>query len=77
MIQSVVIIGAGISGLTAGCALRKYGFKVDIFERSESISEFGAGMTLSRNATFLLRNLELYDDLEKNSYKKNIDITSS
>ena len=69
MIKSVVIIGAGISGLTAGCALRKYGFKVDIFERSDSISEFGAGMTLSRNATFLLRNLELYDDLEKNSYR--------
>ena len=69
MIQSVVIIGAGISGLTAGCALRKYGFKVDIFERSDSISEFGAGMTLSRNATFLLKNLDLYDDLEKNSYR--------
>tara|TARA_B100000579_G_scaffold408105_1_gene395912 strand:+ start:88 stop:1248 length:1161 start_codon:yes stop_codon:yes gene_type:complete len=69
MIQSIVIIGAGISGLTAGCALRKYGFKVDIFERSDSISEFGAGMTLSRNATFLLKNLDLYDDLEKNSYR--------
>ena len=69
MIQSVAIIGAGISGLTAGCALRKYGFKVDIFERSDSISEFGAGITLSRNATSLLRKLDLYDDLEKNSYR--------
>ena len=69
MIRSIAIIGAGISGLTAGCALRKYGFNVDIFERSDSISEFGAGITLSRNATSLLRKLDLYDDLEKNSYK--------
>ena len=68
MIRSVAIIGAGISGLTAGCALKKYGFNVDIFERSDSISEFGAGITLSRNATSLLRELDLYDELEKNSY---------
>ena len=47
MIQSVAIIGAGIAGLTAGCALRRYGFEVDIFERSDSITEFGAGITLS------------------------------
>ena len=69
MIRSIAIIGAGISGLTAGCALRKCGFNVDIFERSDSISEFGAGITLSKNATSLLRKLDLYDDLEKNSYK--------
>jgi len=68
MIRSVAIIGAGISGLTAGCALRKYGFKVDIFERSNSETEFGAGITLSKNATSLLRQLDLYDELEKNSY---------
>ena len=63
MIRSVAIIGAGISGLTAGCALKKYGFNVDIFERSDSISEFGAGITLSRNATCLLRELDLFDEL--------------
>tara|TARA_Y100001970_G_scaffold288855_1_gene417426 strand:- start:97954 stop:99105 length:1152 start_codon:yes stop_codon:yes gene_type:complete len=68
MIQSVAIIGAGISGLTAGCALRKYGFEVNIFERLNSISEFGAGITLSRNATSLLRHLDLYEELERNSY---------
>ena len=69
MIHSVAIIGAGISGLTAGCALRKYGFEVDIFERSDSITEFGAGITLSRNATSLLRKIDLYDELERSSYK--------
>ena len=67
MIQSVAIIGAGIAGLTAGCALRKYGFEVDIFERSDSIAEFGAGITLSKNATSLLRYIGLYDELEINS----------
>ena len=67
MIQSVAIIGAGIAGLTAGCALRRYGFEVDIFERSDSITEFGAGITLSKNATSLLGHIDLYDELAINS----------
>ena len=66
MIQSVAIIGAGIAGLTAGCALRRYGFEVDIFERSDSITEFGAGITLSKNATSLLGHIDLYDELAIN-----------
>ncbi len=68
MIQTVAIIGAGIAGLTAGCALRKYKIKVDIFERSDSVTEFGAGITLSKNATSLLRDLDLFDELETSSY---------
>ncbi len=68
MIQSIAIIGAGISGLTTGCALREFGFKVDIFEKSESVTEFGAGITLSRNATSLLKHLNIYSELEKSSY---------
>ena len=53
MITSVAVIGAGISGLTAGYAIRKKGIAVDVYERSHSISEFVAGISLSNNATSL------------------------
>ena len=49
MLKRVGIIGAGISGLTSGYALREQGLEVDLYERSGSINEFGAGITLSKN----------------------------
>ena len=66
--KRVAVVGAGISGLTAGYALQKIGLKVDIFERSQSITEFGAGITLSRNATSLLKELGLMELLSKKGY---------
>ena len=59
----VGIVGAGIAGLTAGYALRKQGIEVNLFERSDSITEFGAGITLSKNATILLKDLGLFDSI--------------
>ena len=59
----VGVVGAGIAGLTAGYALSKQGIEVNLFERSDSITEFGAGITLSKNATILLRDLELFDSI--------------
>ena len=68
MITSVAVIGAGISGLTAGYAIRKKGIAVDIYERSHSISEFGAGITLSKNATSLLENIDLLSEISEKAY---------
>ena len=68
MVSNVAVIGAGVSGLTAGYALRKIGIDVDIFERSESIKEFGAGITLSKNATMLLREMGLMEALSSKGY---------
>ena len=66
MLKRVGIIGAGISGLTSGYALREQGLEVDLYERSGSINEFGAGITLSKNATSLLRDLGLFDSIAAN-----------
>ena len=63
MLSNVSVIGAGVSGLTAAYALKKIGIEVDVFERSESIKEFGAGITLSKNATILLEDIGLMDSL--------------
>ena len=68
MLRNVAVIGAGVSGLTAGYALRKSGIEVDIFERSESIKEFGAGITLSQNATVLLQEIGLMESLSSKGY---------
>ena len=68
MITSVAVIGAGISGLTAGYAIRKKGIAVDVYERSHSISEFGAGITLSKNATSLLENIDLLSEISEKAY---------
>ena len=68
MLKNVAVIGAGVSGLTAGYALRKIGIEVDIFERSESIKEFGAGITLSKNATMLLQEIGLMESLSSQGY---------
>ena len=57
-----------MSGLTAGYALKKIGLEVEIFERSQSIEEFGAGITLSKNATLLLQDLELMEVLSSKGY---------
>ena len=60
MLRNIAVIGAGVSGLTAGYALKKIGLEVEIFERSQSIDAFGAGITLSKNATLLLQDLDLW-----------------
>ena len=62
------IIGSGISGLTAGCALLKQGYKTTIYEKLNKVEEAGAGITLSGNATRLLERLGLLQQVKSISY---------
>ena len=50
----ILIAGAGIAGLTAAVALGRAGFAVDVFEQAGELSEVGAGLQLSPNATRVL-----------------------
>jgi salicylate hydroxylase len=50
----VVIVGAGIAGLTAGFALRRAGHRVRIYERSGMNNEAGAAINVPPNAARLL-----------------------
>ena len=55
----VIIVGAGIAGLTAALALSAAGFRVFIVERADHLSEVGAGIQLSPNAGRVLAGLGL------------------
>ena len=63
MPQKVSIIGAGISGLTAGICLLKKNIPCVIYERNPAISDVSAGINLSPNATTLLQKIGVLEDL--------------
>jgi salicylate hydroxylase len=55
--QRAIIAGAGIAGLTAAIALSQAGLRVAIYERANTLEEFGAGLQLTPNATRILDKL--------------------
>ena len=55
----ILIAGAGIGGLTAGASLLQAGHDVTIFEQASELSEVGAGLQISANATHVLHHLGL------------------
>jgi salicylate hydroxylase len=55
----ILVVGAGIGGLTAALAFAKAGFGVDVIERASELQEAGAGLQLSPNALSVLRQLAL------------------
>jgi salicylate hydroxylase len=55
----IAIVGAGIGGLVLGLALRQRGIIAEVFEQSSELSEIGAAVALSANATRELDRLGL------------------
>ena len=62
------IIGGGIAGLTAGCALRLQGIKTIVFERADEVSEYGAGISISPNALRPLQKLGIREAFVDRSF---------
>src|SRR5262245_39675576 len=57
--RTIVIVGAGIGGMTAALALTRRGFRVALFDQAERLEETGAGIQLTPNATHILTELGL------------------
>lgn len=58
------IIGAGLAGLTLALALARQGLAATLLEAAPTLSEAGAGIQLSPNATRRLRQLDLLEAIE-------------
>jgi len=61
----IVIVGAGIGGLTAARALRLRGHEVALFERAATLGEVGAGLQVGPSAVKVLYALGLGDRLNR------------
>jgi salicylate hydroxylase len=61
----VAVIGGGIGGLAAGLSLLQAGFDVEVYERASAVSEVGAGIQVSPNASRVLHRLGLADELAR------------
>jgi len=63
--RTIFIAGAGIGGLTAALALARKGFRIVVLEKAERLEEVGAGLQLSPNASRVLVDLGLPDQLKQ------------
>jgi len=53
----VIVVGAGLGGLTATLALLRAGYRVSVFEQAAELGEVGAGLTITPNGAHVLNHL--------------------
>ena len=61
----VAIIGGGIGGATAGCALAQAGLEVYIYESAPELKEIGAGVALHPNAMRVLKMIGVEGEVRR------------
>jgi len=66
---SIAVIGGGMGGLTAALTLLQAGFDVHVFEQAGAVSEIGAGVQISPNASRVLHGLGLENALARTGVK--------
>lgn len=60
---NIIVVGAGIGGLTLALGLARQGFRPRVYEQAEQVGEVGAGLSISPNATKALEALGLKEFL--------------
>jgi 2-polyprenyl-6-methoxyphenol hydroxylase-like FAD-dependent oxidoreductase len=63
--ERVIIIGAGVAGLTAGIALNRSGIDATVFEASSELREIGAGLGVQYAAMKALRRIGLEEGVRE------------
>tara|TARA_R110001599_G_C12240052_1_gene658760 strand:- start:1086 stop:2225 length:1140 start_codon:yes stop_codon:yes gene_type:complete len=76
--MKIIIIGAGIAGLSTALALNKLGFPCEVYERATALNEVGAGIWMQPNALKVLDWLGLGQSVrESGSLLDQVDITNA
>ncbi len=76
--MKIVIIGAGIGGLTTALALKQSGQEVVIYESATEIKPLGAGILIANNAMQIYEKLGVRHKIENAGHKiSNIKITDT
>ncbi|MFV2059107.1 MAG: FAD-dependent oxidoreductase [Gammaproteobacteria bacterium] len=60
---NILVVGAGIAGLSFARACEQQGFKVTIIEKAENCSESGAGICLPANAMLAFKHIGLEQEI--------------
>jgi salicylate hydroxylase len=63
--QNILIIGAGIGGLSAAIALARAGQRVTVAERTKVLTELGAGLTVGGNALRALDQIGVAEEVKR------------
>ena len=62
--QKIIIVGAGVAGLTAALCLCKSGHDVTVLEQAPALQDIGAGIQLSPNAATGGNDIVVLDDAQ-------------
>lgn len=62
---TISILGGGIAGLSSAIALKLKGFDVDVYEREKQPTDIGAGIVCWPNASFVLSELGMLEQIRK------------
>jgi len=65
----VLIVGAGIGGLTLAHALIQEGLSVNVLERASTLEHVGAGIQIPPNAVKVLRAIDLDHVIKKHAFQ--------
>jgi len=65
MTDEILIAGAGIGGLASALALAKSGRRARVLEQAIDIEEIGAGLQLGPNASDVLEQLGINEEINQ------------
>lgn len=65
----IAIVGAGMGGLAAAAALRRFGFAPQVYEQARVFTRLGAGIQMSPNAMHVLRGLGLEASVRRTAFQ--------
>ncbi len=67
--KKILIVGAGVGGLTTALACLHHGFEVQLFDQAPALEEIGAGIQIPPNASKILAALGLQQEIAARAFQ--------